>query len=285
MANLRTVQAIPFVSASQPAEPPSAQAWYFAFVQRDLLLPEAGATALQPLAAASFAAASLAVQTTARHYLGRLAAEDCWALALPEPPPGWHPTPLRTAMMALDPELSALAGRASQILEWDRSHRHCGACGTPTVLQLGERARICPACGHTAYPRLSPAMMALVWRPGELLLARSPHYARGMYSALAGFVEAGESLEECLHREVAEEVAVTVQDLRYYGSQSWPFPHSLMVAFTARWTSGEIVRQDSEIEDAQWFALDALPGIPPRFSVAGHLIRDTIAALQAGRTP
>jgi NAD+ diphosphatase len=168
------------------------------------------------------------------------------------------------------------------VLEWDRSHRFCGVCGTPTELQPGERARVCPACQHSAYPRLSPAMMALVWRPGELLLARAPQYAPGMYSALAGFVEAGESLEDCVHREVAEEVAVTVQDLRYYGSQSWPFPHSLMVAFTARWTGGEIVPQPSEIEHAQWFSLDALPQLPPRFSIAGHLIRDTLAAMQGG---
>jgi NAD+ diphosphatase len=128
-------------------------------------------------------------------------------------------------------------------------------------------------------------MMALVWRPGELLLARSQHFARGMYSALAGFVEAGESLEDCVHREVAEEVGLRVQGLRYFGSQSWPFPHSLMVAYTAQYAGGEIVPQPGEIEDAQWFAIDALPGIPPRFSIAGHLIRDTLALMQAGATP
>ena len=125
-------------------------------------------------------------------------------------------------------------------------------------------------------------MMALVWRPGELLLARSPHYAKGMYSALAGFAEAGESLEDCVHREVAEEVGLQVQDLRYFGSQSWPFPHSLMLAYTARWAAGSIVAQVDEIEDAQWFAIEALPAIPPRFSIAGHLIRDTLALMQAG---
>jgi NAD+ diphosphatase len=186
-------------------------------------------------------------------------------------------------MMGMSGTLGDLAGRAAQLIEWDRSHRHCGVCGTPTTLQPGERARICPACQHASYPRLSPAMMALVWRPGELLLARSPHYAPGMYSALAGFVEAGESLEACIHREVAEEVAVQVDSLRYHGSQSWPFPHSLMVAFTARWTGGTIVPQPGEIEHAAWFPLDALPAIPPRFSIAGHLIRDTVADMQAGR--
>ncbi|MFO1287650.1 MAG: NAD(+) diphosphatase [Rubrivivax sp.] len=111
------------------------------------------------------------------------------------------------------------------------------------------------------------------------MLARSPHYAPGVYSALAGFVEAGESLEDCVHREVAEEVGVRVGELAYYGSQSWPFPHSLMVAYTARWLEGGIVPQAGEIEDARWYALDALPKIPPRFSISGHLIRDTVRAL------
>lgn len=268
-----------FLPASQPPGTPSPEAWCFAFVQRDLLLLE-GQPHAAPLGIS--ATAALLDQASARHYLGALGAVDCWALSLPEAPPGWQATPLRAAMMALAPPLSALAGRASQVLEWDRSHRFCGVCGTPTDLQPGERARICPACQHSCYPRLSPAMMALVWRPGELLLARSPHYAKGMYSALAGFVEAGESLEDCVHREVAEEVAVKVCDLRYHGSQSWPFPHSLMVAFTARWTGGEIVPQPGEIERAAWFPLDALPNIPPRFSIAGHLIRDTVEAMRAG---
>ena len=164
-----------------------------------------------------------------------------------EPPPGFKRAPLRAAMMQFGEPLMGVAGRAAQVLEWDRAHRYCGVCGTPTELQPGERARKCPACGHTAYPRLSPAMMVLVWRDGEVLLARSPHYVPGVYSALAGFVEAGESIEQCIHREVAEEVGVRVTDLRYYGSQSWPFPHSLMIAYTARWIDGAIVKQDGEI--------------------------------------
>lgn len=269
-----------FQPASQPPGHPSSQAWCFAFVQRDLLLLE-GLPHEIPMGRT--VTAGLLAQASASHYLGALASVDCWALSLPEAPPGWQATPLRTAMMALAPPLSALAGRAAQVLEWDRSHRFCGVCGTPTVLQAGERARVCPACDHSSYPRLSPAMMALVWRPGALLLARSPHYSKGMYSALAGFVEAGESLEDCVHREVGEEVAVSVTDLRYQGSQSWPFPHSLMVAFTARYDGGVIVPQPGEIEHAAWFPLDDLPGIPPRFSIAGRLIRDTVEAMQEGR--
>ncbi len=272
---------MPFIPAVQPPAPATTAAWCFAFVEGQILLPqEEGATLVPHPWAALEPLLPLAER---RHYLGRLEGVDCWALSLPEPPPGWRRSPLRAALMQFGEPLMAVAGRAAQILEWDRAHRHCGVCGTPTELQVGERARRCPACGHTAYPRVTPAMMALVWREHggerELLLARSPHYVPGVYSALAGFVEAGESLEDCVHREVAEEVGVRVNDLRYFGSQSWPFPHSLMVAYTARWVDGEIVPQPSEIEDARWYPLDALPKIPPRFSIAGHLIRDTVLAL------
>lgn len=266
-----------FIPAARHPGAATAEAWCFAFVGNQLLLPADDPAGLQLLAPAH-----LLAQASVQHYLGTLAAHDCWALALPSAPAGWAAVPLRTAMQQFDGTLAALAGRAAQVLEWDRAHRFCGVCGSATTLLAGERARICPACQHSAYPRLSPAMMALVWRPGALLLARSPHYAKGMYSALAGFVEAGESLEDCVHREVAEEVGLQVQQLRYFGSQSWPFPHSLMVAYTAEYVAGQIVPQADEIEDAQWFALDALPAIPPRFSIAGHLIRDTVAALQAG---
>lgn len=269
---------MPFIPAHQPPAEPSVPGWHFTFVGRELLLPDDGAEtlALPP-------GPALAAPAQDSHYLGRLDGQDAWACVLPEVPPGWRGVGLRAAMMQFPPALAALAGRAAQVLEWDRSHRFCGVCGTPTLRQAHERSRSCPACGHTAYPRISPAMMALVWRPGELLLARAPHFAPGMYSALAGFVEPGESLEDCVAREVAEEVGVRVKNLRYFGSQSWPFPHSLMLAFTAEWDGGEIVPQPEEIEDAGWYALDALPGIPPRFSIAGHLIRDTIEQMGRGR--
>jgi len=257
----------------------SATSWTFAFVGGQLLLPDDDAM-LSPCAPTLFTDSSAVC-----HFLGHIDNVACWTLRLDVVPGGWRATPLRAAMMRLPATLAAVAGRAAQVLEWDRAHRFCGVCGTPTEVLAHERARRCPACSHVAYPRVSPAMMVLVWRRGELLLARSPHYAKGMYSALAGFVETGESLEECVVREVAEEVGVHITDLRYFGSQSWPFPHSLMVAYTARWTGGEIVPQEDEIEAAGWFALDALPAIPPRLSIAGHLIRDTLDRMQATGTP
>ena len=266
-----------FVPAIQPLATTTPLAWCFAFVDGQLLLPEADSTTLQPQPLFGFEGLAMA-----RHYLGQLDGVDCWALQLSAAPAGWRRTALRAAMLQFPAALMGVASRAAQVLEWDRAHRFCGVCGTPAELQLHERSRKCPACGHSAYPRLSPAMMVLIWRGRELLLARAPHYAPGMFSALAGFVETGESLEECGHREVAEEVRVRVRGLRYYGSQSWPFPHSLMVAYTAEWAGGEILRQEDEIEDAGWYDIDALPGVPPRFSIAGHLIRDTAEALRAG---
>ena len=266
-----------FYPAVQPPSSASPLAWCLAFVEGQLLLPDAEAAELQPQPTLAFEAIA-----RSRHYLGRLDALDCWVYQLPEAPPGWRAVGLRAAMLQFPAALMGVASRAAQVLEWDRTHRFCGVCGTATEPVAHERARKCPGCGHSAYPRLSPAMMVLVWRGRELLLARAPHYAKGMYSALAGFVETGESLEECVHREVAEEVGVRVRGLRYYGSQSWPFPHSLMVAYTAEWTGGDIVRQEDEIEDAGWYDIDALPGVPPRFSIAGHLIRDTAEALRAG---
>lgn len=270
-----TPEAMDFEPAVIPPASPTALAWSFAFAEGQLLLPQEAQT-LAPGAL---------IDAQARHYLGRLGGLDAWALHLTAVPRGWRAVPLRQAMMEWPAPQGGVAGRAAQLIEWDRAHRYCGVCGTPTERLEHERARRCPACGHLAYPRLTPAMMVLIWRPGEVLLARSPRFAPGTYSALAGFVEAGETIEECVMREAHEEVGVRIADLRYYGSQSWPFPNSLMIAFTARWRSGDIVPQPVEIEDARWFPLDALPGIPARFSISGHLIRDSVAALAEGRLP
>ncbi len=211
--------------------------------------------------------------------IGELGEQPCRLVAWPatvETPAGLQRLNLRTAWNLLGKEQHALATRAKLMLTWDREHRFCGVCGTPTQPMATEPARICPACQHRAYPRLSPAIMVLIHRGNELLLARSPHFRPGMYSAVAGFVEPGESLEECAHREVMEEVGVRIKNLRWFDSQPWPFPHSLMLAFHAEYVEGDIVPQPGEIEDAGWFHIDALPDLPSSDSIAYRLLQSAI---------
>jgi NAD+ diphosphatase len=215
------------------------------------------------------------------HYLGDLEGRQCFAIALtldavPQP---WEDSGLRALFFRLPDALMALAARAFQVVEWDATHRWCGRCATRMVDRDGERARECPACGLVAYPRVSPAMMALVVREREILLARAPRFPGSMYSALAGFVEPGETIEDCVRREVREEVGIEVDGLEYFGSQSWAFPHSLMIAFTARYAGGELVPDPAEIADARWFAIDALPDLPSPMSIARRLIDATVARL------
>jgi NAD+ diphosphatase len=227
--------------------------------------------------------APLALPELRRSMLGWLDGRACLAIEVPAATPapaGYAWQGLRALFGTLDEGLLALAGRAFQILEWDRTHQFCGRCGTPTVLRSDERARTCPSCQLTAYPRISPVVMGLVVRGRELLLARSPHFPPGMYSAVAGFVEAGEALEHALAREILEETGIRAGSFQYFDSQPWPFPHSLMVAFTAEYRSGVPVPQPEEIEDVRWFPVEALPPLPSPVSIAGRLIRAVAAHLQ-----
>ena len=187
---------------------------------------------------------------------------------------------LRSLFGVMADDLVAIAGRAAQLVDWDRSHQFCGVCATPTVRERLERARRCPACGHSAYPRISPAMMCLVTRGPEILLARNVNFPAGRFSALAGFLEAGESIEDAITREVREEVGIEVRNPIYFGSQSWPFPHSLMIAFTAEYAGGRLTPNGHEIAEAGWFNGSNLPQLPPRISIARALIDDTLQRLR-----
>lgn len=191
--------------------------------------------------------------------------------AFPEMPSG-EATSLRAIFQLAGAETFALAGRATQLLDWQKNHRFCGQCGTPTVPKPGEYAKQCPNCGLLVYSRISPAVMVLVRDGGKLLLARGSHFKPGVFSALAGFVEPGETLEECAVREVREEVGIEITNLRYFHSQSWPFPNSLMVAFFADYAGGEITPDPVEIEAAGWFSPDALPVLPEPISISHRLI-------------
>jgi len=172
------------------------------------------------------------------------------------PGPGHAYRSLRSLFNLIDDGMLGLASRACQIAEWARTHRYCGVCATPMALAGGERCFKCPACGMLAYPRISPAMMVLIRKGDSVLLAMHTQSPTKRYSPLAGFLEAGESIEEAVHREVMEEVGLRVHNLQYFMSQSWPFPHSLMIAFTADYLDGEIRVDESEIAEARWFGPD-----------------------------
>jgi NAD+ diphosphatase len=204
-------------------------------------------------------------------YLGTLDGRECWSLAAGDDHPGAF-VDLRMLYGQVDEVTWTVAGRAVQLVAWERTHRYCGGCGTATESAPGERAKRCPACGLLAFPRLAPAVIVLVTRGDEVLLARNANFPAQMYSTIAGFVEPGETLEEAVRREVREEVGVDVDDVRYFASQPWPFPHSLMIGFTATWTAGDIAIDEREIADAQWFHRRSLPTIPPPMSIARRLI-------------
>jgi NAD+ diphosphatase len=260
---------------SPPAGLPEAGHWFVFREGKLLVLPGAGAPVV-PSGAAP-------VPVEGPRCIGLLGGTPCWvAEAGAGPlPAGAALEPVRALFDRLADGPLAVAGRAAQVAEFDRAHRFCGACATPTARCDGGRARRCPACEAVFYPRLAPAMMVLVTREGpggrELLLARGTRFTSPIYSALAGFVEPSESLEQCVHREVREEVGVSVRALRYFGSETWPFPHSLMVAFLAEHAGGEIVRDPEEIGDAGWFPIDRLPALPHRLSVARRLIDHAVA--------
>ncbi|MDP4181756.1 MAG: NAD(+) diphosphatase [Bacillota bacterium] len=179
---------------------------------------------------------------------------------------------LRSLFGHLDEDIFILAGKAIQILAWNQTHQFCGKCGSKTVTKEGERAKICPQCGFFTYPRISPAIITAVIRDGKILLAHSKNFKSNMYSVIAGFVEPGETLEECVKREVMEEVGIRVKNIKYFGSEPWPFPNSLMVGFTSEYESGEISVDGIEIDDARWYGIENLPEIPTRISISRKLI-------------
>jgi NAD+ diphosphatase len=259
-----------FVRQVDPTAVPAQDARWFIFAGDQLVLVERGNTLHVPDTAAL---AGLGLQSHNPMLLGLLDGVACFAaeLAPPAQPP-LQALGLRQAYGLLPDHEYSVAGYAAQIGHWERTTRFCPVCATATEHAVAERAKRCPACGFTQYPRVSPAIIVLIYRPGQVLLARQPQWPTGHYSLVAGFVESGESLEACVRREVAEEVGVAVTDIRYLGSQPWPFPHQLMCGFVARYDSGDIAIDTTELEHAAWFALDALPNRPPALSIARRIL-------------
>lgn len=215
------------------------------------------------------------LQAVRRQYLGRLDDEPVWAAELhiaSSPPPRTTLSGLRALFDQLPETHYSLAGRAVQIMAWQRDHQFCGRCGRLMEPAPGERALRCADCGLISYPRISPAVIVLIERDQRILLARGHQFGSGRFGIIAGFVEAGESLEETVRREVREEVGIELASVSYFSSQPWPFPHGIMIGFRAAYGSGDIALDDGELAEAGWYDLDDLPNIPHRLSIARWLI-------------
>jgi len=258
----------------EPDDADHGDAWYFVFQRGELIIKSVQGVP-EPTTADDFRWFDM--ETSSKHFLGHYGDRPCYALSADgQLTEGFQTTALRGLLGRTSASLFYLAGRAQQVIEWHETHQFCGRCGIPMEDHPNDRAKQCPKCHLINYPRLSPSIIVLVTRGDEMLLARNIGWPNGMYSTLAGFVEAGESIEQTVHREVFEEVAIRVDNLEYFGSQSWPFPNSLMLGFHAEYAGGEIVCQADEIADAKWFKPDNLPQTPPRTAISGWLIEEFI---------
>ncbi len=255
--------------------PPGTPGPWFLFKGSDLLVRVNDGLAEVPVAADP---ASLGFTAPVVLHVGNADGAPCRAAEIAgDAPDGWNFAGLRSLFSVLPEPLFRVAGRALMLVEWERTNRFCGRCGTPTRAKEGERARECPACGELAYPKISPAIIVAVTRGDRIMLARHHRFPQ-RFTVIAGYVEPGETLEECVHREVREETGIEICEPRYFANQPWPFPHSLMVAFTAEHLSGEIRVEPSELIEGGWFAADALPAVPDKVTIARRLIDAFVAA-------
>jgi NAD+ diphosphatase len=208
-------------------------------------------------------------------YLGTLHGRPCYsaeATAETATPEGMEFKDLRALYGVLDEDIFLLAGKAIQIVSWDQTNQYCGRCGNKMETLEGERAKKCPKCDLINYPRISPAAITLVFNGKKILLTHNAAFKGNIHSLIAGFVEPGETIEECVHREVFEEVGIKVKNLKYFGSQPWPFPNSLMIGFTAEYESGELTVDGQEITEAGWYDAGNLPELPGKMSIARKII-------------
>lgn len=265
----------PFIPGIDPGEKLSSPCFWFYFRDEKLLTH----CEKKEVTICTSSPKQLGVELRFSQYLGNYTGIDCFVAEPREtftPGESMQFCGLRSLFGRLESDLFILAGRAIQVLHWHKEHQFCGKCGTAMGNRESELAKICLNCSFISYPRLSPAVIMSIVRDDKILLARSPRFTKGMYSTLAGFVEPGETLEEAVKREVREEVNIVIQNVRYVASQPWPFPHSIMIGFSADYKSGTIEVDGKEIEDAAWFSIHDLPPLPSKITIARMLIDNFI---------
>lgn len=261
-----------FVSSGGGPAEKTEPAYWFVFRERNMLCSMKGAES-RPLLVRDIR--DIGIEPIRELYLGMEDYVRCYTAEMggaTEPPEGMAFRGLRSIHGSMDESLFKIAFRALHTIEWDRTDQFCSRCGSRNRFKSDERAKECPQCGHVSFPRISPAIIVLVEHNGKALLARSPRFKEGLFSVLAGFVEPGEALEDAVRREVKEETGIDVKNIRYFGSQPWPFPDSLMIGFTAEYAEGEIRIDTNEILDARWFSAEEMPEIPGKISISRALI-------------
>jgi len=272
-----------FVRAYPPSQPSSDMAYWFPFIHDELMVEADGQQVRLIQGSIQEMQAHLHPQEAL--FIGTFEGVPCMTCEVETDfvvPAAWKTLSLREIFGRLDEPAYSIVGYATQLLYWRRTSRFCPVTGDATVDEVGTWGRRCLVCGHTAYPHVTPAILALVHDGERMLLTHKPGWGK-RYSCIAGFTEPGESLEECVQREVFEEVGLEVTYMRYIGSQPWPFPHQLMVGYTARYTGGTLRLQQDELDDALWFDVDNLPDMPPLMSLAHFIIKTWITEVQQKR--
>jgi NAD+ diphosphatase len=261
-----------FTPSVTPPVQKHSPAWWFVFrAQKMLVLTEKPVPEIPLLVTLG----ESGLHPLHERYIGTLDGTHCYTAYLTEttePPANMDFQGLRRLFGYLDEPFYAIAVRALGIINWDATHTFCSQCGSKTEKRSDILARQCPKCAFTMFPRISPAVIVLVEKGKKVLLARASRFTEELYSVIAGFVEPGETLEETVTREIKEETGIDVKNIRYFGSQPWPFPDSLMIAFTAQYAGGKIKVDGEELLDAGWFDADQLPNIPGKISIARSLI-------------
>lgn len=189
-----------------------------------------------------------------------------------QPPQGFEFVALRSLLSVLDEAFFQYIAWAKQRTEWDYTMQRCPRCTSPLEDMHDEYAKTCPQCDLHFYAPVSPAVIVAIFKDDRILLAHNQRFPKGRYSLIAGFVEPGENLEGCVQREIYEEVGIQVKNITYFGSQPWPFPHSLMIGFTADHAGGTVAVDNREILDAAWFSRDSLPDLPPQGAISRRII-------------
>ena len=267
-----------FIRAYPPSQPSTDRAYWLPFIKDEVLVERHGKAITLIQSDRQEIEARLHVQEVL--YIGTFDGVPCMACEVGPDfvmPHEWRSFSLRELFSRVDEITYSIVGYAMQLLYWRRTSHFCPVCGYEPQDETGTWGRHCPNCGHTAYPHVTPAILALVHDGARMLLTHKPGWGK-RYSCIAGFAEPGESLEECVQREVFEEVGLEVTDVQYVGSQSWPFPHQLMVGYTARYIGGTLRLEEQELDDALWFTTDNLPEMPPPLSLAYHIIQGWVKA-------